>query len=74
MTIDFLIGAVRASQDLHPQVKTELEEIVHRAEPIEPKRGKFEGEGRLFCGKCGAMIPRWGKFCAECGRAVKRNA
>lgn len=33
MTIDFLIGAVRASQDLHPQVKTELEEILNRAEP-----------------------------------------
>ena len=33
MTIDFLIGAVRASRDLHPQVKTELEEILYRAEP-----------------------------------------
>ena len=30
MLIDFLIGAIRASQDLHPQVKTELEEILHR--------------------------------------------
>lgn len=30
MTIDFLIGAIRASRDLHPQVKTELEEILHR--------------------------------------------
>lgn len=33
MAIDFLIGAIRASRDLHPQVKTELEEILHRAEP-----------------------------------------
>ena len=33
MTIDFLIGAIRASRDLHPQVKTELEEILHQAEP-----------------------------------------
>ena len=33
MMIDFLIGAVRASRDLHPQVKTELEEILYRAEP-----------------------------------------
>lgn len=33
MTTDFLIGAIRASKDLHPQVKTELEEILHRAEP-----------------------------------------
>ena len=30
MTKDFLIGAIRASRDLHPQVKTELEEILHR--------------------------------------------
>ena len=36
MTNDFLIGAIRASRDLHPQVKTELEEILHRAEPVEP--------------------------------------
>jgi len=30
MTTDFLIGAIRASRDLHPQVKTELEEILYR--------------------------------------------
>ena len=29
MTKDFLIGAIRASRDLHPNVKTELEEILH---------------------------------------------
>ena len=29
MTKDFLIGAIRASRDLHPQVKTELEEILY---------------------------------------------
>ena len=33
MTVDFLIGAVRASEDLHPNVKTELEEILYRTEP-----------------------------------------
>ena len=33
MSIDFLIGAIRASRDLHPQVKTELEEILHMVEP-----------------------------------------
>lgn len=38
MTVDFLIGAIRASQDLHPQVKTELEEILH-------------GIGTNVCGK-----------------------
>lgn len=30
MTNDFLIGAIRASRDLHPQVKTELEEILNQ--------------------------------------------
>ena len=30
MTIDFLIGAIRASRDLHPLVKTELEEILNQ--------------------------------------------
>ena len=35
MTIDFLIGAIRASNDLHPQVKTELEEILRRLEKEE---------------------------------------
>ena len=30
MTTDFLIGAIRASRDLHPQVKTELEERLYR--------------------------------------------
>ena len=29
MTIDFLIGAIRASRDLHPKVKTELEERLY---------------------------------------------
>lgn len=29
MSIDFLIGAIRASQDLHPKVKTELEERLY---------------------------------------------
>lgn len=33
MTTDFLIGAIRASQDLHPLVKTELEEILNKEEP-----------------------------------------
>ena len=28
MTTDFLIGAIRASRDLHPLVKTDLEEIL----------------------------------------------
>ena len=38
MTIDFLIGAIRASRDLHPQVKTELEEILRAFENEEGKR------------------------------------
>ena len=35
MTTDFLIGAIRASRDLHPLVKTELEEILNRWAPCE---------------------------------------
>lgn len=73
MTIDFLIGAIRASRDLHPQVKTELESIMHRWEPVDPQRQKLNGEGRLFCGSCGALIPRWGLFCSACGQAVNRE-
>ena len=38
MTIDFLIGAIRASRDLHPLVKTELEEILRAVESEEGKR------------------------------------
>ena len=41
MTVDFLIGAVRAS-DLHPQVKTELEEILYRQEVL--LQGREPGE------------------------------
>lgn len=32
MTTDFLIGAIRASRDLHPLVKTVLEDILRKAE------------------------------------------
>jgi len=32
MTIDFLIGAIRASRDLHPLVQTKLEEILRGIE------------------------------------------
>ena len=42
MTIDFLIGAIRASRDLHPQVKTELEEILHRY-PVCMTLGEVKG-------------------------------
>ena len=73
MTADFLIGAIRASRDLHPRVTTELEEILNKAEPMDPQRSKLNGEGRLFCGKCGSLIPRWGRYCSECGQAVKRQ-
>ena len=38
MSIDFLIGAIRASRDLHPLVKTELEEILRAVESEEGKR------------------------------------
>lgn len=38
MTIDFLIGAIRASRDLHPQVKTELEEILWNVDDRKEER------------------------------------
>lgn len=70
MTNDFLIGAIRASRDLHPQVKTELEEILHRAEPVKPKRVR----DLVFCGYCedelfeGSMIKD--NYCQKCGKPV----
>ena len=41
MTIDFLIGAIRASRDLHPLVKTELEEILHRVQEMMDDRPRL---------------------------------
>ena len=40
MTTDFLIGAIRASRDLHPQVKTELEDILYAVENERQPMGK----------------------------------
>lgn len=45
MTIDFLIGAIRASRDLHPQVKTELEEILRAVESEEGKHDVERNDG-----------------------------
>lgn len=77
MTIDFLIGAVRASEDLHPNVKTELEEILNRAEPVEPVPNetliRLGWEGAKNCGACGNQLRLTSKFCDRCGRAVKRK-
>lgn len=75
MTVDFLIGAIRASQDLHPQVKTELEEILHRSEPVE----SYPNETLAMlgwpdihnCGACGHQLRTFSKFCDACGQAVK---
>lgn len=46
---------------------------IRAQEAVEPTRQKINGEGRLFCGVCKTMIPRWGKYCSECGRKVLRN-
>ena len=77
MTIDFLIGAVRASRDLHPLVKTELEEILHRDEPVEPVPNEtLIGLGwteAKNCGGCGNQRRLNSKYCDWCGRAVKRK-
>ena len=53
MTIDFLIGAVRASRDLHPQVKTELEEILREVGKQKQKGSDFNKELRLEVFKSG---------------------
>ena len=82
MTIDFLIGAIRASRDLHPQVKTELEEILNRAEPVKPII-YMEGDWMdAFCGDCQGHLyralpmmdtgeyPDKPEYCCYCGRPV----
>lgn len=77
MTTDFLIGAIRASQDLHPQVKTELEEILHRAEPVEPvpneTLNRLGWSDMMKCGYCGTTLRLTSRFCDSCGRPVKRS-
>ena len=75
MTIDFLIGAVRASQDLHPQVKTEIEEILHRAEPAEVNKvtvhdSILERDLVYDVCECGQILYPMKNFCPECGRRV----
>ena len=74
MTIDFLIGAIRASRDLHPKVKTELEEILNRAEPAEPVKNetlrRLGWEDVKNCGACGNQLRSFAKFCDVCGKAV----
>ena len=49
-----------------------LQDILGLLKPIEPERIKIDGEGRFLCGKCKALIPRWGKFCTECEQKVLR--
>ena len=72
MSIDFLIGAIRASRDLHPNVSTELEEILHRSEPMEPEIR----HGTTWCAVCGNHLKKIGKnvkdnYCGKCGQVVK---
>lgn len=74
MTIDFLIGAVRASQDLHPLVKTELEEVLCRMGPEKPQIRN----ATAWCAKCGNHLKQIGlnvrdNFCGQCGKAVDWN-
>lgn len=75
MTIDFLIGAVRASRDLHPLVKTELEEVLDRAEPAEIGKAFVHDDilGRDLvydvCG-CGEIIYPRKNYCPNCGKPV----
>lgn len=72
MTIDFLIGAIRASRDLHPLVKTELEEILHRDESVKPIRKEPIEITCRFCYdcECGAPLLENQPRCGECGKPV----
>ena len=74
MTVDFLIGAIRASRDLHPNVKTELEEILNRAEPVKPIPNetlcKLGWDDAKNCGACGRHLRTFAKFCDSCGKPV----
>ena len=77
MTTDFLIGAIRASRDLHPNVKTELEEILYRQEPVKPVPNdtlrKLGWDDAVNCGACGQHLRTFAKFCDSCGKAVGRE-
>ena len=76
MSIDFLIGAIRASRDLHPQVKTELEEILNRQEPAKVNKVTVHDsilERYLVydvC-ECGQILYPMKNFCPKCGKAMK---
>ena len=72
MTIDFLIGAIRASRDLHPHVKTELEEILRRPEMVKPiKKEPVVIENRyVYDCECGAPMLREQPYCMGCGKPV----
>ena len=72
MTVDFLIGAIRASRDLHPQVKTELEEILFRAEPVKPVEVDAVAVTACYgfdC-ECGTPLLHEQPYCAGCGKPV----
>lgn len=74
MNADFLIGAIRASQDLPPEVSAELERILRRNEPMQP----IIEHGTEWCAVCRNHIEKIGvnprdrdNFCGRCGQAVK---
>ena len=72
MTSDFLIGAIRASRDLHPQVKTELEEILKGTEPVDEEERKAHYGEIYKCSRCGTeYYYQSQRYCQMCGKAVK---
>ena len=74
MTIDFLIGAIRASLDLHPQVKTELEEILNRDESVTPvlkRLGINRYKSDYECPVCENELFYPQNYCSECGKRVE---
>ena len=88
MTNDFLIGAIRASRDLHPLVKTELEERLLKEH--EAKAGtwqwKIHGKadsggtlGEAICDQCGKSTYATAvkgdlNYCANCGAKMTERS
>lgn len=72
MSIDFLIGAMRASRDIHPAVMTEIEEILRRSEPETPTLTQKLGFPVKYynCRRCGGRMIHKSHYCEDCGQAV----
>ena len=85
MTIDFLIGALRASRDIPPTVMGEIEEILQKQETANPweRIGLIGKKTGLFnCGRCfkcwtaerSADLYKQGyHYCPNCGAKMEED-